>query len=244
MSEVDADQINRKWRIHFGGFRKLTLIDYPGKLAAIAYTAGCNLRCPWCHNPSLVVPTDSTEKHDPDEILSFLESRKQQLDGLVITGGEPTLWPDLERFVRAVKTLGISIKLDTNGTRPETVRHLMAEGLIDYIAMDVKAPPGRYAQLTNAQVDTDAIRNTIQLIRDADIPYEFRTTLLPSLHRQADLEGIGELVSGASRYVLQGFRPGNCLDRSFDEQAPTRADELKHAASYFAGLVGQLEVRG
>lgn len=232
-----------EWRLRIGGFRKLTLIDYPGQVAAIVYTAGCNLRCPWCHNPSLVEPSAFTEKHDPDEILRFLDLRKHQLDGLVITGGEPTLWGDLGRFIRAVKALGISVKLDTNGTRPEVVRQLLDEGLIDYIAMDIKAPLGRYAELTNARVDTGAIAESIELIKNAGIPYEFRTTLISSLHTDEDLAAIGELISGCDRYALQGFRPGHCLDSALDEEPPTREEELLHAAGYLADRVGHLDVR-
>ena len=235
--------MSKQWKIHIGGFRKTTLIDYPGKIAAIVYTAGCNFRCPWCHNPSLIDPTCFTEKLDPDEILLFLKSRKGQLDGVVITGGEPTLWNDLELFIRSVRNTGMLVKLDTNGSRPNIIEHFMNQGIIDYIAMDVKVPLERYQSLTKSRVNTKAIYDSIELIKSSGIDYEFRTTVVPALYTEQDYAGIRELVSGAKRYVLQGFRPGNCLDKLFNEYAPMEKEALQRVADYFSGHVEELLVR-
>ena len=159
-----------------GGFQPFTLTDYPGRVAAIVFTQGCNFRCPYCHNARLL-PTDRPKRDLIPETYVFdhLSRRRRQLDGLVITGGEPTIQEDLPRFIRRVRRLGLKIKLDTNGSRPGVIRQLLEENLLDYIAMDIKAPPEQYESVIRRPVDADALQASMELIKNSSVPHEFRT---------------------------------------------------------------------
>ena len=183
-----------------------SLIDYPGRVAAVLFTAGCNFRCPFCHNAELVLPEKVSELRllDPDEVLAFLAERRGFLDGLVVTGGEPTIQDDLDAFLAGVKGLGLLVKLDTNGARPDVLEALLGEKLLDYVAMDVKAPFGRYPEFAGVEVDLRAIQESICLIRERAPDYEFRTTVAPGL-RVEDLRAIAGLLAGAKRWFLQPF---------------------------------------
>ncbi|MEK9182566.1 MAG: anaerobic ribonucleoside-triphosphate reductase activating protein [Patescibacteria group bacterium] len=210
----------------FGGLEKFTLIDYPGKVACMVYTIGCNFRCPYCHNPELVDETVEriwTEK----EILSFLKKRKGILDGLVITGGEPTMHKDLPVFIKKVKKLGFAVKLDSNGTNPEMFRRLIKDHLIDYAAMDIKSPLFKYSQTVSHPVDVRAIRKSIHLLMTSSIPYEFRTTLVKVLVTPQDLEKIGKEIRGARQYYLQKFIPTKILNPQFLRKTTYSDRELK-----------------
>jgi len=210
----------------FGGFEKFTLIDYPSKMASMVYTIGCNFRCPYCHNPELV---DETVEHtwSEKEILEFLKKRKGMLDGLVITGGEPTMHKDLPAFVKKVKKLGYLVKLDSNGTNPKMLEQLIRAGLVDYIAMDVKAPLSKYKETVSHPVDTQAIRKSIDLIMASEIPYEFRTTLVRALTSPKDIIKIGKEIKGATRYYLQKFVPTKILNPQFLRKTTYSDQELK-----------------
>ena len=183
-----------------------TLIEYPGKVAALIYTAGCNFRCPFCHNSELVLPDKVKALHciPEDDVLYFLRERQGFLDALAITGGEPTLQPDLAEFLARVKGIGYLIKLDTNGSNPGVLARLFDEKLVDYVAMDVKGPEERYSELAGVNVDTDAIKETIRLIIDRAPDYEFRTTVAPTITAD-ELEETARLIEGAKRYFLQAF---------------------------------------
>jgi pyruvate formate lyase activating enzyme len=159
-----------------GGFQPFTLTDYPGHVAAIVFTQGCNWRCPYCHNARLL-PTDRPKRELIPETYVFdhLSTRRRQLDGLVITGGEPTIQEDLPRFIRRVRRLGLKIKLDTNGSRPGVIRQLLEENLLDYIAMDIKAPLEQYESVIRRPVDADALQASMELIKNSSVPHEFRT---------------------------------------------------------------------
>jgi pyruvate formate lyase activating enzyme len=198
----------------FGGFEKITLIDYPGKVACMAYTIGCNFRCPYCHNPELVDETVET-KLGEDAVLGFLDTRRGMLDGIVITGGEPTIHDDLPAFVEQVKAAGFLVKLDSNGTRPAMLADLIRRRLVDYIAMDVKAPLARYSEIVSRPVDVDAIRESIRLLMAASIEYEFRTTVIKSMLSLEAVEAIGREIEGAKRYYLQRFVPTKLLNPQF-----------------------------
>jgi pyruvate formate lyase activating enzyme len=162
-----------------GGFQPFTLSDFPGHVAAIVFTQGCNWRCSYCHNRSLLKLKRPVQDLVPETyVLDFLLQRCNNLDGLVITGGEPTIQEDLPRFIRKVRHLGLLIKLDTNGSRPEVIRHLLDEQLLDYIAMDIKAPFEEYESITRRSVNTDALQTSIDLIKNSGVPYEFRTPLV------------------------------------------------------------------
>ncbi|MBE9547368.1 MAG: anaerobic ribonucleoside-triphosphate reductase activating protein [Proteobacteria bacterium] len=198
-----------------GGLQRVSLIDYPGKICAILFTQGCDFRCPYCHNPELVNPDLYEECIPEDEIFSFLERRRGKLDAVTITGGEPTVQPDLVEFARRVKKMGYLVKIDTNGSRPEVLKKLIDRKLVDYIAMDVKAPLEKYRKICKANVNYDNIRRSIKMIMDSGVEYEFRTTVVKSLLTGDDLQKIGNEILGARLYVLQKFVPSKSLDERF-----------------------------
>jgi len=208
-----------------------TLIDYPGKVAALAYTVGCNFRCPFCHNSELVLPEKIQEIHliPESDVLYFLRERGNFLDALSITGGEPTLHDDLPRFIKRVKQLGLLVKLDTNGSRPEVLKELFDNYLLDYVAMDVKGPANRYDDLAGVQVDLDAIRRSIKLITDCAADYELRTTVAPTITPE-DIENTVKLVLGAKRYFLQAFvvpEGKNLVDPTWNGKTALSKTELE-----------------
>lgn len=207
----------------FGGFEKCTLVDYPGKVACMVYTIGCNFRCPYCHNPELVDETVETT-YSETAILDFLDTRKGLLDGVVITGGEPTMHEELPAFARRVKEKGFLIKLDTNGTNPEMLRRGIDEGWVDYVAMDMKSPLETYSQTVARAVDVEAIRESISILLASPIEYEFRTTIVKSLLSREDLKRIGEAIRGAKSYYLQKFVPTKILNPQFRRKV-TYTDE-------------------
>ena len=198
----------------FGGFEKFTLIDYPGKVACMVYTIGCNFRCPYCHNPELVDETVTTTG-DEKVILKFLEGRKTMLDGVVITGGEPTMHKDLPAFIKKVKKLGFLVKLDSNGTNPIMLKQLIKAKLVDYIAMDIKSPIAKYSQTVSHPVDIRAIKESVKILMASPIPYEFRTTLVKVLVTPEDIMKIGKEIKGAQKYYLQKFIPTKILNPQF-----------------------------
>ncbi|MDP0500545.1 MAG: anaerobic ribonucleoside-triphosphate reductase activating protein [Verrucomicrobiota bacterium JB022] len=200
--------------MQIGGLDKTSLIDYPGKIAAVVFTQGCNWRCPFCHNPELVMPRCFRKPIPEEEVMQFLEKRVNQLDGVVISGGEPTFHSDLPGFAAAIKDLGYLVKLDTNGTNPEMLRVMLSEGLVDYVAMDLKGPVANYQQLAGARVDPEVLRTSIWMIKNSGIDHEFRTTVVPGLHTLRELKAMGELVRGAQRYALQDFVSDHCLRES------------------------------
>lgn len=207
----------------FGGFEKCTLVDYPGKVACMVYTIGCNFRCPYCHNPELVDETVETT-YSEAAILDFLDTRKGLLDGVVITGGEPTMHEELPAFARRVKEKGFLVKLDTNGTNPEMLRRTIDEGLVDYVAMDIKSPLDSYSQTVARAVDVEAIRESISILLASSIEYEFRTTIVKGLLSPEDLKRIGEAIQGAKSYYLQKFVPTKILNPQFRRKV-TYTDE-------------------
>ncbi len=191
--------------MRIGGYVPCSLSDFPGHLAAVVFTQGCNWRCPWCHNPALVYPERFTRPLPVPEILARLAQRRGKLDGVVVTGGEPTLHADLTDFLRAIRTLGFAIKLDTNGSHPAVVRTLLDARLVDFVAMDLKAPWSRYAEAVGVPVDTAALAETISLLRTRAIPHQLRTTKWPGL-TDADCAAIALLAAG-SPHVWQEYRP-------------------------------------
>ena len=201
-----------------GGFQKSSLVDYPGKVCAIIFTQGCNYRCPYCHNPELVKPELFEKPIPEEEIFSFLKSRKGKLDAVEITGGEPTLQKDLLEFIKKIKDMGFLMKLDSNGTNPEIVKKAIKEKMVDYLAMDIKAPLEKYSKIVRVDVDTEKIKRSIHMIMESGIDYEFRTTLVKSLLSEDDIIGIGKEINGAENYFLQRFVPSKTLDPNFMEK--------------------------
>jgi len=233
--------------IGIGGAQWTTLIDYPGVVAATLFTIGCNLRCPFCHNPELVDPERLTTAFDLPSIVERLQERVGFLDGVVITGGEPTIHPGLAAFAALLKDLGYLVKLDTNGTCPDVVRLLLQKGQVDYIAMDVKAPLERYAEITGIDVDVGAIERSIARIVKTAPEHEFRTTVAPTLDRE-DLLRIAELLrdAGARRYFLQPFRvpETGLLDATWTERTALSVEEIESAWSEVRTWFGGGGVRG
>lgn len=207
-----------------GGMQKNSLIDYPGKVSAALFTIGCNMRCGYCHNPELVLPERYANSMNLDEIFDFLEARKGKLDGIVISGGEPTMQPDLYDFIKTIKEMGYLVKLDTQGTNSKILKKLIEDKLIDFVAMDVKGPLDKYVMLAARPVDLDTILESISIIRDSGIDHEFRTTVVKEQINPSDFQKIGELVKGAKRFALQKFRPGNTVSPSFSRKT-TYSDE-------------------
>jgi pyruvate formate lyase activating enzyme len=225
------------------GLQKTSLLDYPEHLAAIVFTGGCNFNCPYCHNSKLLHPQNSTPL-DSDEIFSFLKKRSGILEGLVITGGEPTLASDLADFVRQVKKLGLKVKLDTNGTYPERIKQLLDENLLDYIAMDVKASPEHYAAASGIFDNLNnltTIRQSIELIMNSGIDYEFRTTVVREIHELSHFHQLGQLISGAGLCYLQTFHDGETVNtkglHAFSE------DDMKKAAEILQPYVQEVRIR-
>ena len=186
------------------GLQKLTLLDFPSRVACTVFFGGCNFRCPFCHNGTLV-KTGKGEGIELDAFFSFLKKRQGIIDGVAISGGEPLLQKDLPDFLYRIKEMGFAIKLDTNGSYPQKLRSLVEGALVDYVAMDIKAPLDRYDALAGTSVDKDAIAQSVAYLLQGGIDYEFRTTLVKPYHTVSDMEKIGEWIKGAKRYFLQGF---------------------------------------
>ncbi|HNQ84403.1 MAG TPA: anaerobic ribonucleoside-triphosphate reductase activating protein [Deltaproteobacteria bacterium] len=206
--------------------QKTSFIDYPGRISAVVFTQGCNFRCPYCHNPELVVPERYCGTIRIEDIFSFLEKRRGKLDAVVITGGEPTLQADLVPFMQRIRSMGFLVKLDTNGSRPQVLSEVIAQGLPDYVAMDVKAPWDKYAFVAGSPVDITDIGASVELIMGSGIPYEFRTTLVRSLLDPDDVMGIGRAIRGASLYVLQRFAASKHVESSYTDMAPMTDDQI------------------
>ena len=209
-----------------GGIQKTTLLDFPGKVAAIVFTQGCNFTCGYCHNPELLEFDKNTEYNSKD-FIDFLKTRIGKLDGVVITGGEPTLQNGLHDFIKEIKSLGFAVKLDTNGTNPNILKRLIKDNLIDYVAMDIKAPFEKYRLISGVNVNIDDIKDSIGLIMQNCVDYEFRTTVLKSQLTIDDFEKIGKSINGAKRYYLQKFIPTKLLDKNLKDEITFTNEELE-----------------
>ena len=196
----------------FHGFQKLTLLDFPGKTACTLFTGGCDLRCPFCHNAELVLHPEDAPTVGETEILAYLERRRGILDGVAITGGEPLMHPEIAGFLRQVRAMGYAVKLDTNGTYPLRLRTLVEEGLLDYVAMDVKASPAAYPAVVGLpQFKTDRIAESIRFLLTDAVDYEFRTTVVREYHDLAGIDALGRWIRGAKRHYLQAFKDSGAL---------------------------------
>jgi len=195
-----------------GGLEKLSLSDFPGKLAAVVFTLGCNLRCRYCHNPCLVDPRQYTAPILIEDVLRFLESRRGSLQGVVLSGGEPTIHADVPAFLRDVRAMGYATKLDTNGTDPACLRALVADGLLDYVALDVKAPWRSYGRVAGVPVDASAIQESLQVLKDGEVDYEVRTTWGEAILSLDELRDLAVDLGTVRRFILQAFRSSTTLD--------------------------------
>lgn len=229
--------------MNFSGFQKLTLLDYPGKVACTLFTAGCNLRCPFCHNASLVTHIDNTNIYKKEEILSYLEKRQGILEGVCISGGEPLLQPEIEDFIKEVKDLGYSIKLDTNGFYPEKLISLVNKRLIDYVAVDFKNSYDKYAISTGIEnLELAPFKKTVEFLLSGKVDYEFRTTVVGGLHETQDIVEIAKAIKGAPRYFLQSFvDSGDLISGGFCAVLP---EDMKKMALLASEFVTNTEIRG
>ena len=227
-------------KIH--GYQKLTLLDYPGHVACTVFLGLCDFRCPFCHNYELTAPPPRSEMGDED-FFAFLAQRKGQLDAVAVTGGEPCLRPDLPDFLQKIKALGYKVKLDTNGHSPVMLSRVIAGGLVDYIAMDIKNSPKKYAKTAGVRmIDLTSIYNSISQIMLGKVDYEFRTTVVNELHEASDFEAIGEMIKGARRYFLQPFK--DSINVPYGGFHAPDDDTMKRYAQIAAGYVGEAKIRG
>jgi len=211
-----------------GGLQKLTLIDYPGKIACTVFLVGCNYRCPWCHNPELVLPEEieKSPKIPEKDFFNFLKLRKNLLEGVVICGGEPTINKDLPEFCQKIKKLGYLVKLDTNGSNPKILKDLIDKKLVDYVAMDIKAPKEKYMEAIGLKKSSSNrllknIKENIDILKEGKIDYEFKTTMIPGLLGKEDIVKIVKWIGPAKRYYLQNFKPGgNTVNPDFKNMKP------------------------
>ncbi|MBN2458386.1 anaerobic ribonucleoside-triphosphate reductase activating protein [Candidatus Woesearchaeota archaeon] len=240
MTEKTNDQTAR--RLPIKGLQKTSLLDFPPHTSAIVFVGGCNFRCPYCHNPELVLASSDAKEIDEEEVIDFLVDRKEWIDAVVVTGGEPTLYPDLKRFIRRLKELKLKVKLDTNGTNPKLMWDMLEEKLLDYIAMDIKAPLELYESHVMMPVDTGNIKKSIALIMNSGIDYEFRTTVLPKMIDKEIFDKMVRLAKGAKRFVIQQYRKeAGVLDEGFLKDAKSFSKEelmdLKKAAEPYFDIV-------
>lgn len=225
------------------GMEKLSLVDYDGYISATLFLGGCNFRCPFCHNGPLVLDASNQPEIPLSEVLSYLEKRKNMLKGVCITGGEPTLYPDLEDLIKQIKQIGYSVKLDTNGTSPQTIKNLADKKLIDYVAMDVKNCKEAYAKTVGLKsFDIAPIEESVSLLKSNVVNYEFRTTIVGEFHNADCIEKIGVWLNGAEKYFLQAYKDGeNCIETGLTKISEEVAENYKNA---LLKHVKRVELRG
>jgi pyruvate formate lyase activating enzyme len=221
-----------------GGLQKTTLIDFPGRIAATIFLCGCNFSCPWCYSSELVLPEKikNQPKISQKEFFEFLRSRKGLLEALVICGGEPTINKDLPEFIKKIKNSGFLVKLDTNGSNPQMIKKLIDNKLIDYVAMDIKGPKEKYNEFAGAKINIQKIQKSIDILKEGKVDYEFRSTIVPSLHTKEDVIKMASWISGAKKYCLQNFRSEKTIEQKFEKIKPYSQEfllEIQKAVSSF-----------
>jgi pyruvate formate lyase activating enzyme len=227
------------------GFSKTSLLDWDGMVAAVIYLPGCNMRCPFCHNRELVLESTQMDEIPLEAIKEYLEENVEFLDGVVVSGGEPTIHPDLPDLMRWLRSLGARIKLDTNGSNPEMLRDLIRAGLVDYVAMDLKAPlDEKYSQLVGCEAPLDEIKLSIEILMTSDIDYEFRTTMVPTYLSLEDYERMAAYIGTARKLALQHFNPRNTLDPNLSVINPLPEAKVKAIAERCKPYVRKLIIRG
>ncbi len=221
-----------------GGFQKLTLIDYPGRIAATVFLTGCNFRCPFCYSSELVLPEKikNQPKISEKDFFNFLKERKELIEGIVLCGGEPTISKGLIPLIKKIKKMGFSVKLDTNGSDPKLLKTLIDKKLVDYIAMDIKGPKERYNNFSGTKADVKKIQKSIDILKEGKVDYEFRSTIVPTLHKKEDVIEMAKWIRGAKRYYLQNFRSEKTIDPKFEKIKPYPQEyllEIQKAISPF-----------
>ncbi len=225
------------------GLQKLTLLDYPGKMACTVFTGGCNFRCPFCHNSPLVVNPQEQDILPKEDFFAFLQGRRGLLDGVCVSGGEPLIQPDIEEFISKIKGMGFLVKLDTNGSYPETLKSLIDKKLVDYVAMDIKNCKEHYFQTSGTdKIDLARMEKSADLLMKGHVPYEFRTTVVRELHTAEDFEKIGQWLSPNSPYFLQGFvDSGDIIGAGFSGYAK---EDMEKFAKILRKTLKNVEIRG
>lgn len=236
--------MEKRQKMDVSGLQKLTLLDYPGRVACTIFTGGCDLRCPFCHNASLALPERERDVIGHDELLAFLRKRVGILDGVAVTGGEPLLHAGIEELLAEIKALGYAIKLDTNGTFPARLRSIVEAGLADRVAMDIKAAPENYARVTGVPgLDLAPVRESVDYLMHCGVDYEFRTTAVKGLHVPEDFEGIGRWIAGAKEYYIQCFKDSGDLIAA-QGLSDFSEEEMRSLADIVRPFVPAVQLRG
>jgi pyruvate formate lyase activating enzyme len=228
--------------VKIAGWQKCSLIDFPGKIAAVIFTQGCNFRCPFCHNPELW-STDGAGQVDGEEIFNYLEGRRGRLEGIVISGGEPTLQVGLVPFLRRIRAMDFATKLDTNGSRPDVLADLLEKRLLDLVAMDIKHIFSRYRVACGREVSTESIVESLRLLRGSGLDYELRTTIVPTIHCPEEVKELRKIVAGAPRFAIQNFSPPSAADPSLRSLKPFSREVLEELEATFKPAVGKFSIR-
>ena len=243
--------------MEIGGLQKTTLIDFPGRIAATVFLLGCNFRCPWCYSSELVLPEKIKNQPKISEkyFFDFLKERRGLLEGVVICGGEPTVNKNLPAFIKKIKKLalpnfketwegeGFLVKLDTNGSNPKMLKKLIDEKLVDYVAMDIKGPKERYSQFIGRKVDIKKIQKSIDILKEGKVGYEFRSTIVPTLHKKEDIIEMAKWIRGAKKYYLQNFRPEKTIDPAFEKIKPYPQEFLLEIQKIISPLFEVCQIR-
>jgi pyruvate formate lyase activating enzyme len=240
--------IRRSKRVTIGDFpvvavERLSLSDYPGKLCANLITPGCNFRCPYCLKGNIILDFLTMNKMTEDQVIEFLHPRIGFLDGVCITGGEPTIHNELPAFLVRLKSIGALVKLDTNGSHPGRLKHYIERQLVDYVALDIKVPLNRYQKTVNYKITPEVIMNSVKLIRRSNVDYEFRTTMVPGILDEGDVLEIARMLSGSKRYVLQGFKQGETLSLECRDVEPFSESEMLQFQSLVAPYFGEVKLK-
>lgn len=229
------------------GIQPFSLLDYPGKVSCIVFTPGCNFRCGYCHNPEFVLPDKvaalKSSFVEEDAFFNFLKKRDGKLEAVVISGGEPTLMPDLQNFIEKIREMGLFVKLDSNGNRPSVLFDLIKKNLLDYVAMDVKTSLSNYQKLVGPWVVEKNIEESIKILKNSQTEHEFRTTLVKEIHTPEVIEQMCHLISGVKRLYLQTFRPGVTLSPAFNNHVPFSEEETNEIAKIFREHVDEVIIR-
>ncbi len=225
------------------GYEPTSLVEWPGKIVSIIFLDKCNFRCPFCHNSSLVLESDKLESINFFEVLEDIASKKEWVDAVEITGGEPTLHPELKQILQQIKKQGFLTKLDTNGTFPDKIKELLDKKLIDYIAMDVKNCFEKYSETSGTEVDIEKIKKSIEIIKKSAPDYEFRTTVLPKHHTKEDIKKISQHLKGAKKYIIQNFRPLNTLNPDYMNEKSFSEAQLKALKETAEKYIEKVEYR-